>query len=52
MGWSAAVRLNCSATLGRAARRSGYVEATQVALKRVATAPMDNGAAVALVPQV
>ena len=32
VAWLASVRLNWSATLGRAARRSGYVEATQVAL--------------------
>ena len=32
VAWSFEVRLNCKATLGRAVRRSGYVEATQDAL--------------------
>ncbi len=49
MVWLAEVRLNWSATLGRAARRSGYVEAMQEALKRVAMAPSATGAAVAFV---
>jgi hypothetical protein len=47
--WSFEVRLNCNATLGRTARRSGYVEATQEELYRVATAPIDTGAAEAFV---
>ncbi len=47
--WLAEVRLNWSATLGRAARRSGYVEAMQEALKRVAMAPSATGASVAFV---
>jgi hypothetical protein len=43
------LRLNASATEGRMLRRSGYVEATQDALKSVATAPTATGAAVVLV---
>jgi len=46
---SAEVRLKVSATEGSSERRLGYVEATQVALKSVATAPTATGAAELLV---
>ena len=52
VAWSAEVRLNCNATLGRTASRSGYVEAMHVALKSVARAPTATGAAVWFVPHV
>lgn len=46
--FSCVVRLNCNASFGRIESKSGYVEATQLALKRVATAPTAVGTAVAL----
>ena len=46
--WSGLVKLNWRATPGSMASRSGYVAAMQEALKRVATAPIETGTAVAL----